>query len=50
MTVVAVPVGRGKWAPLRLHYAGPQMAPFTCRVGERFALGGITWRVRAIEP
>jgi hypothetical protein len=50
VTVVAVPIGRGNWSTLRLQYAGPQLAPFTCRVGERFQLGGITWRVRAIEP
>ena len=50
MTVIAVPVGPGNWSAIRLTYAGPQLAPFTVRVGERFELGGITWRVRAIEP
>lgn len=45
MTVIAKPVGRGKWAPLVLTYAGPQMAPFTCAVGERFTLGLVLWRV-----
>lgn len=49
MTVVAKPVGRGRWTPLRLIYAGPQMAPFVVRVGERFQLAGITWRVCAVE-
>lgn len=48
MTVVCVPVGRGRWSPLRLQYAGPQLAPFTCRVGERFELGGLVWRVREV--
>ncbi len=50
MTVVCKPVGRGRWAPLRLQYTGPQMAPFVVRVGERFQLAGITWRVCAVEP
>ncbi len=50
MTVVCVPAGRGKWAPMCLTYTGPQMAPFTARVGERFTLGGVLWRVRSIEP
>lgn len=50
MTLVAVPVGRGRWAPMRLTYAGPQAAPFVARVGETFQLLGLTWRVRSIEP
>ena len=50
MTVKCVPVGRGRWAPMLLHYAGPRMAPFTCEVGQRFTLGGITWRVASVQP
>lgn len=50
MTIIAVPVGRGRWAVMRLIYAGPQMSPFVARVGERFDLAGVTWRVRSIEP
>ena len=49
MTVIAKPVGRGRWACLRLSYAGPQLAPFTCAVGERFKLGGVTWRVCEVQ-
>lgn len=45
MTVVCKPVGRGRWAALQLRYSGPQMAPFVVRVGERFELAGVTWRV-----
>ena len=45
MTVIAKPVGPGNWAPLTLRYRGPQMAPFVVRIGERFDLAGVTWRV-----
>lgn len=45
MTVICKPLGRGNWAPLRLQYAGPQMAPFVVRVGETFNLAGVVWRV-----
>lgn len=50
MTLVCVPVGRGRWCELRMTYAGPQMSPFVARVGERFSLAGVQWRVRRIEP
>lgn len=30
---------------MTLVYDGPQMAPFTCTVGERFTLGSVVWRV-----
>jgi hypothetical protein len=45
VTVLCKPIGRGNWAPLRLLYEGPQMAPFVVRVGEVFLLAGISWRV-----
>lgn len=49
MTVIVSPVGRGRWARMTLRYAGPQLAPFTVRVGERFELGGVTWRVHEVR-
>lgn len=49
MTVTCKPIGRGAWKALTLTYSGPQLAPFTVAVGERFTLGGITWRVCAIK-
>lgn len=49
MTIVAKPIGRGNWSPLRLVYAGPQMAPFTARIGETFTVAGVTWRVCRVE-
>lgn len=50
MTLVCVPVGRGRWAEMRVEYRGPQSAPFIARVGERFDLAGVTWRVKRVEP
>lgn len=50
MTVICKPCGRGRWNALTLIYAGPQMAPFTCAVGERFSLGGVLWRVCQVRP
>lgn len=35
---------------MRLVYGGPQMAPFTVAVGERFEFGGILWRVCEVLP
>lgn len=50
MTVIVSPVGRGRWSRMAITYAGPQLAPFTVRVGERFELGGVTWRVCEVRP
>ena len=50
MTIVAVPVGRGKWTEMRLSYTGPQSAPFLARVGEVFTVAGVTWRIKRVEP
>lgn len=50
MVLICVHVGRGRWTPMRLHYDGPQAAPFTARVGEQFSLLGLTWRVKSVEP
>lgn len=35
---------------MRIVYDGRQLSPFVARIGERFTLAGVTWRVRAIEP
>lgn len=50
MTVLCKPIGRGRWTPMLLTYAGPQLAPFTVRLGERFTMGGVTWRVCEVRP
>jgi hypothetical protein len=48
--VVCKPIGPGNWTPMLLEYAGPQLAPFTVAVGERFTLGTVTWRVCEVRP
>ncbi len=45
MTVICKPIGPGNWRAMTLQYAGPQLAPFTVAVGERFTLGAVVWRV-----
>ena len=50
MIVVCKPIGPGNWTPMLLEYAGPQLAPFTVAVGERFTLGTVTWRVCEVRP
>jgi len=50
MTLVCIPIGPGNWAEARFSYSGPQTAPFLVRVGQVFALAGVTWRVRRVEP
>jgi hypothetical protein len=50
MTLVLVPIGPGNWREARMSYTGPQSAPFLARVGERFTVAGVTWRVRRVEP
>ena len=50
MMVVCKPIGRGNWSPMLLQYAGPQLAPFTCAVGDRFTLGSVVWRVCEVKP
>ena len=50
MTIIVKPAGRGRWAAMQLSYSGSRLAPFTVRIGERFFMGGITWRVCAVRP
>lgn len=45
MTVLCKPIGRGNWRRLRLVIDGVHLAPFTVAIGERFTMGGVTWRV-----
>lgn len=48
--VICKPVGRGRWNSMTLVYDGPQLAPFTVAVGERFTLGTVLWRVHEVLP
>lgn len=49
MTIVVKPAGRGNWKAETMVFSGGRAAPFTVRVGDKFRLGGITWRVCAIS-
>jgi hypothetical protein len=50
VTIVVKPIGPGNWTPMLLQYAGPQLAPFTVAVGERFTLGTVTCRICEVRP
>lgn len=45
MTVVCKPAGRGGWASITMTITGSRAQPFAVEVGDRFVLGGVTWRV-----
>lgn len=49
MTIVAKPAGRGNWSSITMRIVGSRAQPFAVSVGDRFELGGIVWRVCAIE-
>lgn len=50
MTLHLRPVGRGRWRLAVFTLISDRAAPFTVKVGDRFPLGGITWRVVAVLP
>lgn len=43
MTLICRPVGRGNWATMNITSPAGMMG--LVNVGDRFELGGITWRV-----
>lgn len=45
MTVIAKPAGRGNWATVTLLLTGSRAQPLLVKVGDRFELAGVTWRV-----
>ncbi len=49
MTIVAKPAGRGRWHSITMTVTGSRAQPFAVQVGDTFVLGGITWRVCAIN-
>lgn len=50
MTLVLRPRGRGNWATVTLVLTGARATPLTFRVGETLPLGGITFRICAVQP
>jgi hypothetical protein len=49
MTIIAKPAGRGRWHSITMTVTGSRAQPFAVQVGDTFVLGGITWRVCAIN-
>lgn len=54
MTLVMRRVGRGNWSALRLQYdavrQGQLPTPVEARVGARFEIGGVLYRVARVLP
>ncbi len=44
------PVGRGNWRTAQFTVTGDRAQPLLVKVGDRFPLAGITWRVVRILP
>lgn len=49
MRLICRPIGRGCWRPVIVTFRTPGDL-FAFRLGERFTLGGITYRVSEIQP
>lgn len=45
MTLLCKPVGRGNWHTLQLSVTGSRAQPMLVKVGDRFPLAGIVYRV-----
>ena len=54
MTLILRRVGRGNWSPVRLQYDAAHQAqmptPVQARVGARFELAGVVYRVSKVLP
>lgn len=54
MTLVLRRVGRGNWSPVMLRYdaarQGQMPTPVQARVGQRFELAGVLYRVAGVLP
>ena len=44
------PVGRGNWATAELSISSDRAQPLLVKVGDRFELAGVTWRVVRVLP
>jgi hypothetical protein len=50
MMLICRPVGRGNWTTAQFHVTGERAQPLLVKVGERFTVAGVTWRVVRILP
>jgi hypothetical protein len=44
------PVGRGNWTTAQLSFAGQRALPLLVKVGDKFPLAGVVWRVVKVLP
>ena len=44
------PVGRGNWKTAQLSVDGDRAQPLLVKVGDKFTLAGVTWRVVKVLP
>lgn len=50
MTLHLRPVGRGRWRLAVMTLTSDRAAPYAVKVGDRFPLAGIVWRVVKVLP
>lgn len=50
MLLILRPVGRGNWRTAQLSVDTDRAQPLLVKVGDRFELAGVTWRVVRILP
>ncbi len=50
MMLICSPVGRGNWHTAQFSVSGDRAQPLLVKVGERFTVAGVTWRVVRVLP
>lgn len=50
MMLICRPVGRGNWRTAQFTVTGDRAQPLLVKVGERFTVAGVTWRVVKVLP
>ncbi|MDP2074621.1 hypothetical protein [Hydrogenophaga sp.] len=50
MMLILRPAGRGNWRTAQLSIQGDRAQPLLVRIGDKFELAGVTWRVVRILP
>lgn len=50
MMLICRPVGRGNWHTAQFSVSGERAQPLLVKVGERFTVAGVTWRVVRVLP
>jgi hypothetical protein len=48
--IVAKPVGRGNWSRIEMAIRGDRAQPLLVKIGDRFTMAGITWRICEVKP